>query len=107
MRPISPHVRKRLAADPRMKVCALAPVQNLYEKCEGRVTWHHTIIYAGRQCDEPWAIQPACVHHHKMVESDPAVKMAFEAAAMKLATEEDLAKYPRRDWQQFRKHLGL
>ena len=107
MRPISPAVKKELLADPRMKSCALAPLQGLYEPCHGRVQFHHVWIYAGRQIDEPWAIQPACVHHHKLVESQRAVKMAFETASLLLAGEADLLKYPRRDWGQVRKALGL
>ena len=107
MRAISPAVKNQLVADPRMKVCALALVQDLYERCAGRVTWHHVWIYAGRQIDEPWAVQPACEHHHRMVESQRAVKMAFEAASLRVASEADLLKYPRRDWGQVRKALGL
>jgi len=64
-------------------------------------------IYAGKQIDEPWAILPACEHHHKLVESQPAVKAAFEAASLVLVRDADLLKYPRRDWGQVRKALGL
>jgi hypothetical protein len=90
-----------------MKQCALSQLQRIYELCEGRITWHHPWIYAGRQIGETWAIVPACEHHHRMVESEPAVKAAFEAASLLLATEEDLACYPRKPWGRIKKALGL
>lgn len=90
-----------------MKQCAIWHLQGVYGACEGRVEWHHVWTYAGRQIDEEWAIVGACAHHHKLVESQPAVKAAFETASLLLATDEDFAKYPRRDWKQVRRALGL
>ncbi len=103
-------MRVELEALPRMKRCTLAPVQDLYGACSGRLThpeWHHVWTYAGQQINEPWAIVGACSRHHEMVKADRAVKMAFEAASLLLATEEDLARYPRKDWDQIKKSLGI
>jgi hypothetical protein len=107
VRPISARVKKILLADPRMKRCALAPVQDLYEPCDGRIEFEHAWIYAGRQIDEPWAIIGVCSKHHKMKDGDRAVKAAIETASLMLATDEDLAQYPRKNWQQIRRSLGL
>lgn len=90
-----------------MKRCTLATVQDMYGECSGRVEWHHVWIYAGNQIQEPWAILAGCHHHHEQVKKDRAIKAAFEAASLSLATPEDLARYPRKDWAQIRKSLGL
>ncbi|MDE2022434.1 MAG: hypothetical protein KGI71_06000 [Patescibacteria group bacterium] len=110
MRPIPAPMRAKLEQQPRMKRCALASAQDLYGMCSGRLThpeWHHVWTYAGQQINEPWAIVGACSRHHEMVKSDRAVRMAFEAASLLLATEEDLAKYPRKNWKQIKKSLGI
>lgn len=103
-------MRQELEGLERMKRCALAPVQDIYGLCSGRIRnpeWHHPWIYAGKQINELWAIVAGCSHHHGMVTKDGAVRMAFEAASLMLATEADLAKYPRKDWSQIKKTLGI
>lgn len=60
MRPISSKVKEELANDPRMKVCARRDEGG----CDGRITWEHAIIHAGRQLDEAWNILPICEYHH-------------------------------------------
>lgn len=110
MRPISAKTRATLEKDPRMKRCALAGLSRLYGACSApgtRPEWHHVWIYAGKQIDEPWAIVAACPVHHAMVKIQRAVRMAFEAISLLLATAEDLAKYPRKPWNQIKRSLGL
>lgn len=60
MRAISKKVKDELLADPRMKVCARRDEGN----CDGRITFEHALIYAGRQLDEAWAILGICEYHH-------------------------------------------
>lgn len=103
-------MRQELGALPRMTRCTLWPVQDLYGACQGRIRnpeWHHVWTYAGQQINELWAILAGCTYHHDLVKQDPAVKAAFETASLVLATEEDLAKYPRKDWAQEHRRLGL
>lgn len=107
MVPIPTAVRGVLAGLRRMKRCALAPLQDIYEPCEGRVEWHHAFIYGGKRIQEVWAIVSACHHHHEMVKSQRAVQMAFEAASLHEATDADLAEYPRKNWGQIKKSLGI
>lgn len=107
MTPIPPAVRAALAALPRMKRCTLAPLQGTYEDCSGKVEWHHVWIYGGHQIQRVWAIVAACHHHHDMVGKQQAVRMAFEAASLKLATEYDLEEFPRKNWKQIKKTLGV
>lgn len=110
MRPIPTRMRQELENLPRMKRCTLWPVQDLYGACSGRLRnpeWHHVWIYAGTQINELWAILAGCTYHHEMTKSDPAVKDAFESASLMLASVDDLAKYPRKDWLQEMKRLGI
>ena len=108
MRPIPLPLRQQLEKEPRMKRCMLAGYEKLYGRCsEGRPEFHHVWIYAGRQINEKWAILPACHLHHREVGSDKAIKQAFETASLMIANEEDLAKYPKKDWDQLKIMLGI
>lgn len=106
MRPISEKVKKELEGDPRMKLCVVRH-STLLEACEGRVEWDHIWIYAGKQIDEPWAIVGVCKKHHREKDGNPYIKRLVESASLRLATEEDLAKYPRKNWSQIKHFLGL
>lgn len=58
MRPISAKVKRLLDEEP--DVCALKE----YHTCDGRITREHTLIYAGKQIDEAWAIIKLCAKYH-------------------------------------------
>ncbi len=103
MRPIPISMREELSEDPRMKYCVCA--YKGFGFCTDRIEFHHVWIYAGSQINEKWAIVGICVKHHKAVQSNPLVKQCAERESLKLATEENLAKYPRKDWNQIRKSL--
>lgn len=92
MRPIPLKLRLELAADPYYKVCA-----RFNAVCEGRITWEHSWIYAGKQINEKWAIIPLCHYHHQGGGLD---KDKNRYIALLRATAEELAKYPRRKWDQ-------
>lgn len=98
MRPITPRVKKQILADPYYNRCARANIE-----CAGRVTWEHCFIYAGRQINEKWAILPLCAFHHsvdKYQDGKGLNKRLNQFLALKRATADDLAKYPRTDWVQ-------
>lgn len=102
MRPISPRVKKLLDLEP--DVCA----RRLDGGCAGRLTREHALIYGGRQIDEAWAILKLCARHHSVDEyQDGGLldKQRNEYLALKRATPEDLAQYPRVNWQQKLKYL--
>ena len=88
-----------MANDSYYKVCA-----RKNSDCEGRITWEHAFIYAGRQVNEKWAIIPLCVYHHL---GDGLDKDKNQKIALLRATDEDLIKYPRKDWKQLKVWLGL
>lgn len=104
MRPIPPKLRSLLQEMPRMKSCEA----KFYDfSCSGPIQWHHVWIYAGRQINEPWAILGACLRHHDMVKTNFQVKEMFERKSLFFANDDDLAKYPRKDWNQIKHYLGV
>ncbi len=100
MRPISARVHRLIDASPYHKRCARAAGGG----CSGRLTMEHALLFAGQQVDEAWAIVPLCWHHHLGPGLD---KRLNELLALRRATPEDLAKYPkaRGRWEQLRKYL--
>lgn len=70
--------------------------------CSGRITWEHAWIYGANKIQEKWAIIPLCEHHHL---GKGMIKWKNELIALRRATPEDLAKYPRKDWAQELKRL--
>lgn len=60
MRTVPRWLRRKLQLDPFYERCALKG----YGACDGRITWEHAVIYAGRQVNEEWALVPLCERHH-------------------------------------------
>lgn len=61
MRTIPAKLKKEILLNPYYKVCARKD-----SDCDGRITWEHAIIFAGRQVNEMWAIIPLCTYHHSV-----------------------------------------
>ena len=61
MRKISDEVKEQLLKE--KNVCA-----RLDKHCDGRITWEHAVIYAGKQLDQTWAIIKICAYHHAVDE---------------------------------------
>lgn len=99
MRPIPIVLRQELSNDIYYSKCA----RKNDGFCEGRITWEHVFIYAGRQINEKWAILPLCEYHHlgKGLDKDKNRWLALNRTEFK-----DLSKYPKVDWVQLRKHLS-
>lgn len=55
-------LRKTLHNDDFYHSCARAGLRG--HVCEGRITWNHALIIAGRQVQEWWAIVPECEKSH-------------------------------------------
>ena len=96
MRPIQAKMREEISNDPFMKRCCItgSPL----------VSWEHCFNYAGRQINEPWAIVPL---RRDLNTSHPPkrVKEMCQLISLNRATKEDLAKYPKKNWEQIKKHL--
>lgn len=95
MRPIPKKLKFEIQSDPYYDKCARAKEGG----CDGRITWEHAYVYAGKQINEKWAIVPLCWYHHLGAGLD---KRKNQLLALQRATPEDLAKYPKMDWQKYR-----
>ena len=90
MRKISPKVREALQQEPQ--VCA----RKGDGECKGRITWEHTLTYAGKQIDEVWAIIFLCEYHHAVngyQDMGALNKTKNVWIALNRATDEELKKY--------------
>lgn len=96
MTPIPPKLRKELEADPFMKVCIHKDRPG--HVCDGRLTWEHAFIYARKRINEKWAIVPCCWGFNVGVTGKD--KRYNKYIALCRASKEDLAKYPKVNWDQ-------
>lgn len=60
MRKINKTLKNKIASDKYYQKCSRLCDGN----CQGKITWEHAIIFAGRQLNEKWAIIPLCEYHH-------------------------------------------
>ena len=103
MRKISKPVLRALLAEPH--ICARAADGG----CKGRLTLEHAFIYSGKQIDEVWAIIWLCAYHHAVDEFQDGGDLDKDKnrfIALSRATDADVAKYPRVDWDQMRLFLS-
>lgn len=96
MRPISQKMRKQIDEDPFFKKCIITG-DTL------NVSIEHPWIYAGRQINEMWAFVPLRRDLNINMQAD--VKDKCRHISLMRATDEDLAKYPKKDWKQIKKYL--
>ncbi len=64
MRKISKTTSNVLESEERMKTCCLWYLGD----CDGKIEWHHNLIYAGIQSDVPETILGICKRHHEMAD---------------------------------------
>lgn len=99
-------LRKKLAADPEYKQCALVD----YHECGGRITWEHTLIHAGRQLQKRFAIIPLCAAGHDCDQYQDSHRMSKERnvwVALNRATDEELTEISGAiDYLHMRRHLN-
>lgn len=105
MRPIPVTMRAELSMLPRMKRCELAHFG--LGECDGKIEWDHVWIYAGKQVNELWAILGLCHKHHYAKPGNQLLNEGAMRISLRLATQEDLAKYPRKNWAQIKRSLGM
>lgn len=96
MRPISPRVRKLIDSDPFYTKCCITGEPN--------PSMEHCWLYAGKQIDEAWAIVPLA---YRFNTSHPPkdIKEKCQLISLGRATQEDLSKYPRKDWITMKSYL--
>lgn len=90
MRKISERVKRRLLSEP--DVCA----RRMDGGCKGRITFEHSLIFAGKQIDEVWAIIKLCAYHHAVDQFQDGGDLQKEKnvwIALNRATDDELKKY--------------
>lgn len=101
----------------KQKILSSTPANLCYRRlvfrdhdCQGRITLEHVWTYAGPQINEPWAIIKACAWSHdvdQFQDGGNLNKAKHQYISLALASEEDLAKYPRKNWGILRRALGI
>lgn len=91
----------QMANDPFYKKCCIAD-----ETCSGRLEYHHNLIYAGRQVNEPFCILPLCHFHHEH-EKDTETGEHLDYIMLCRATDDDLRRFSKAvDYLALRYRLG-
>lgn len=100
-KPIPPRMRSELSEDPYMTKCCL----NYLEECDGRIEWHHNLIYASKRVNEKWCILPVC-HYHHTHESEN--KNLLNQEMVRRASFQELAKYSKAiDYVALKRKVGV
>lgn len=97
MRKIPEKMKKEIAEDEFMERCCITGSYS--------VSWEHCFTYGKSQINEPWAIVPL---RRDLNTSHPPkeVKELCKLIALERATSEELAKYPKKDWNQIYSYLS-
>lgn len=80
-----------LLLDPFYKICTRKG-----EDCDGRITFEHALIFAGKQVQERFAIIPLCTYHHAVngyQDGGDLNKNMNLWIALSRATAEELTRY--------------
>lgn len=84
MRKIPDDLRTEMANDPYYKKCALTGTT------DGKIDWHHNLIYAGRQVNEKWCIIPLSKPIHDRIDY---YKDKVDWIMLNRATDDELRAY--------------
>ena len=99
MRPIPPKLREEMTSDPYYKSCVVGG------ECDGRIEFHHNLIYGGRQVNEKFCILPLCHYHHAHI---AYFKEHVDRIMLNRATDEELRRYSKAtDYIALRDRLNL
>lgn len=79
-------MREEIAGDPFMKRCCVTGRTN------GKIEWHHNLIFAGRQVNQTWAILPLSEAVHIQARHTD-VKERLDWIMLNRATDEQLSEY--------------
>ena len=81
-------MREKMANDPYYRRCAITGKPKGLVKIE----WHHNLIYAGRQVNEPWCILPISEAVHLLARSKD-MKEKLDWVMLNRGSDEDLLRY--------------
>lgn len=100
MRKIPQKIRKQLSESSFMKKCINCGSQN-------NIEFEHSLIYAGKQINEVYAIQPLCRTCHRGYSGTikREIKDYSEFIAIVRGLKDLVKKYPKFDWQRRKQEL--
>lgn len=84
-----------MSNNPFYKKCSVVHFSHIgvsQDSCEGRIEWHHNLIYGGKQVNEPFCILPLCQKHHKMADKTD-FREFLNWIMVSRATSDDLKRY--------------
>lgn len=106
MRKIPQELKDEIASDPYYEKCCMA----FRGDCDGRITWEHSIVFAGKQLNEKWAIIPLCEYHHAVNKHQDGGDLNKEMnvwVALNRATDDELRAISKAiDYLQLRERLN-
>lgn len=82
-------LREECANDKFYKQCC---AHGYFCSCDGKIEFHHNMIYASKQVQEKFAILPLCQEHHKN-EKYKILKNYLNWIMLNRASEDQLNKY--------------
>lgn len=108
MRPIPTKHKITINSDKYYSKCCLTGMTNNSVK----IDIHHAWDYQGKQINELWAYMPVWEKMHlptglpNSVHNSRETREYVQYLSLLRATEEDLKKYPRKDWKQIFNYLS-
>lgn len=100
-------LKKKILNNPYYKKCSRKEIFHDHV-CQGRITFEHVWTYRGRQIQEEWAIIPICEYAHSVLNyQDNGIldKTKNQYISILRATKEDLLRYPKFNWKQYKEYL--
>lgn len=95
MRKIPEQLRDELSQDKFYKECCISD-----NDCDGKIEWHHNLIFAGKQVNETFCILPVCQYHHEK-EKHLIYKEKLNWVMWARATHEQILEYSKAiDYQE-------
>lgn len=95
MRKIPQKLKEELSSDIFYKKCCIPD-----EMCNGRIEWHHNLIYGGKQINEKFCILPICHFHHEH-EKNSKIGEKLDYIMWSRATPEQIKSYSKAKDYQF------
>lgn len=102
MNHIPPRLKMEMEADPFYRCCIFSD-----EHCDGKVEWHHAIIFGGKQLQKKFAIVPVCKNYHHRLAEQKDVKTHIMRVVLNRATNKELSEISKAvNYKYLRKQLN-
>ena len=101
-------MREEMANDPYYQSCARNVLLHDHI-CQGRITWEHSMYYAGKKIQEKWAIIPLCEYAHSVgpfMDGGILNKEINRWIALNRADDNELMVFPKANFIHERERLN-